>query len=240
MQDSHGLAADLRAALRFCVRSPLTSATVILTLTIGIGASTAVFSLVNAVLLKPLPVANADRLVSIRAKTGGMFTYPEYLDATRTAGLSAADRRRPHHECHAGGRPGAATRHGRHRLGELLRSARGPAGRARPSARRERRRGWRRPGGGRQPRLLARRARVRRRRRGVAAAPQPCPVHHRRDCSERLCRQHPGFAPDLWIPVTSAPEMEGNPAMLGARLRPGSRCSASSSGRNRLPPPAPP
>ena len=90
MQDSRGLGTDMRAAVRFCFRSPLTSIAVILTLAIGVGASTAVFSLLNAAFFKPLPIANADRLVIIRSKTGGSFSYAEALDVKSTAGLSAA------------------------------------------------------------------------------------------------------------------------------------------------------
>jgi predicted permease len=89
VNDSQGLGTDLRAAVRFCTRSPLTSITVILTLAIGVGANTAVFSVVNALFFKPLPVANAGRLVEIDDAGGGSFTYPEYLDARNVPGLSA-------------------------------------------------------------------------------------------------------------------------------------------------------
>ena len=89
MDDTRGLWTDLRAAVRFRGRSPLTSAAVILTLAIGVGANTAVFSIVNAVFFKPLPVANADRLVEIDDREGGSFSYPEYLDSRSAAGVSA-------------------------------------------------------------------------------------------------------------------------------------------------------
>ena len=49
------LVADLRLALRRLIKSPGFSATVLLTLAIGIGTNTAVFSVVSSVLLKPLP-----------------------------------------------------------------------------------------------------------------------------------------------------------------------------------------
>ncbi len=84
-----GLGADLRSAVRFCARSPLTSVAVILTLAIGVAANTAMFSVLNAALLKNLPIANADRLVSIDSKEGGSFTYPEYLASRDTPGLRA-------------------------------------------------------------------------------------------------------------------------------------------------------
>ena len=89
MQDRHGLGTDLRAAVRFCWRHPLLSLTVVLTLAVGIGVNTAVFSVLNATYLKQLPVANADRFVSIESKGGGAFTYPEYLALRDIPGLQA-------------------------------------------------------------------------------------------------------------------------------------------------------
>src|SRR4026208_259552 len=53
---------DLRYALRSLVNQPAFAAVVVITLALGIGASTAIFSVVNAVLLRPLPFPNADRL----------------------------------------------------------------------------------------------------------------------------------------------------------------------------------
>jgi len=59
------LLADARLALRRLVRAPLFTGITVLTLGLGIGASTAIFSVAHAVLLRPLPYADPDRLVAV-------------------------------------------------------------------------------------------------------------------------------------------------------------------------------
>ena len=56
---------DTRYALRGFARSPIFTVTVVATLMLGIGATTAVFSVVDRILFRPLPYANGDRLVSV-------------------------------------------------------------------------------------------------------------------------------------------------------------------------------
>jgi predicted permease len=61
-----GFLADLRLAVRNLVRHPTFSGVAIVTLALGIGANTAVFTLVDGVLLSPLPFAEPDRLIAVR------------------------------------------------------------------------------------------------------------------------------------------------------------------------------
>ena len=58
---------DVRYAFRTLLKEPGFTTVAILTLALGIGANTAIFSLIESVLLNPLPYQNADRLLSIAA-----------------------------------------------------------------------------------------------------------------------------------------------------------------------------
>ncbi len=65
------LLADCRLTLRRLAKAPGFTVTVLLTLAIGIGANTAVFSVINRVVLRPLPYPDADRLVVLRLEAPG-------------------------------------------------------------------------------------------------------------------------------------------------------------------------
>src|SRR3954463_9764699 len=96
---------DIRYAFRQLIKHPAFTLIAILTLALGIGANTAIFSVVNAVLLKPLPFPEPDQLIAVgmdctrqKSQTDlNSLSYPDFFDfrdQNRTLGNSAVYRDR--------------------------------------------------------------------------------------------------------------------------------------------------
>ena len=85
----HDFVHDMRHGARILRKSPGFAAVTILTLALGIGANTAIFSVVNAVLVRPLPYPNHERIVRIQEShpsySNSNLTYTTFLDVQRSS-----------------------------------------------------------------------------------------------------------------------------------------------------------
>jgi len=84
---------DIKFCTRVLIKNPGFTAVAVLTLMLGIGATTGIFSVVNAVLLRPLPYAHPEQLVRVYSEfptfpNGGLHRFwtsaPEFLELART------------------------------------------------------------------------------------------------------------------------------------------------------------
>ena len=79
---------DIVFGLRQLRKSPGFTAVALLTLALGIGANSAIFSVIHAVMLSPLPYANGDRILSLREQSGAsanVVTFGNYVSWTQQA-----------------------------------------------------------------------------------------------------------------------------------------------------------
>src|SRR5258705_11228878 len=76
---------DLRYAARTFIKAPAFTIIAVLSIALGIAANTSMFTLVNAVLFKPMPVPHPEQLVALyttepNSRYPGQFSYPDYRD----------------------------------------------------------------------------------------------------------------------------------------------------------------
>src|SRR5664279_1329245 len=83
---------DLKYALRMLAKTPMFAIIAVLTLALGIGANSAIFSVVNTLLLQPLPFKDPDRIVMAWARYvndsagRGVHSFPDYTDLRDQSG----------------------------------------------------------------------------------------------------------------------------------------------------------
>src|SRR5438874_6999385 len=86
---------DIRHGVRMLLKHKGFSAVAIIALGLGIGANTAIFSLVNGILLRPLPFPNAEQIVYFEGRnpsqeiTDSNISYPDFLDWSQQGDLFA-------------------------------------------------------------------------------------------------------------------------------------------------------
>src|SRR4030081_3936933 len=87
---------DIRYGLRMLLKHKGFTAVAVIALGLGIGANTAIFSLVNGVLLRPLPLPNAERIVFFEGKnppagiTDSNISFPDFTDWAQQTDLFAS------------------------------------------------------------------------------------------------------------------------------------------------------
>lgn len=85
---------DIHYGVRMMLKSPMFTLVAVVTLALGIGANTAIFSILQAVLIKPLPVVQPDRVAALSNEAISFPAYKDFRDKTKTFSSLAAYRAR--------------------------------------------------------------------------------------------------------------------------------------------------